>query len=536
MILLDSNAYYKLGRKAVLEDDFDKALGYFIKSGDYHSQINAIVLLCFFGDYYLAHSHYLTLLCSFGQTHNVNADLAWAMRGGGEEMLKNLLNKRTRKRDKAKVSAHKNKIFQFAFLNSDSQLDRLEKEVEQHLSDLQEFQDFPPLPRFTVLGSKQYFDVLTEKMRRVFFTGDVKKGTEYAEQLMEADSNVTSHLELKLMLLLAHSKLNEAHQLAQRLQNAADLSHSGKFVVAEVLMLQGETAELRQFLHSTTFDSDLDDLEWRKLVALATRAKDYSLAQNYADQMQVESCPSVNLDYLLAASIAYYNAGNVAKATEVAKQIRTALPNNVCVKALLNYYTAHSDGITKLNLAYPHRFFTPYQIPTAVAKVSLDALQGGCDQSSLSWHLSVIVYAENGYYIGTNNASFGKDIVSIMQSATNLDSDAVQLMLTALINQYTSPRLKCAFLYYLTKHYDGDVAVLTNQGDTVIAKGLFEGVTDEQRLVLCAMSTMRNLSADDVSKAVSLYDLHAEKLQGQDVFVFAETLFSALAVDCQPLV
>ena len=53
MIILDSSAYYKLGRNAILQDDFDKALGYFIKAGDYHSQINATVLLCFFCTYNL---------------------------------------------------------------------------------------------------------------------------------------------------------------------------------------------------------------------------------------------------------------------------------------------------------------------------------------------------------------------------------------------------------------------------------------------------------------------------------------------------
>ena len=45
MIALDSNAYYQLGKKAVLDDQYDKAIGYFIKAGDYHSQINATVLL-----------------------------------------------------------------------------------------------------------------------------------------------------------------------------------------------------------------------------------------------------------------------------------------------------------------------------------------------------------------------------------------------------------------------------------------------------------------------------------------------------------
>ena len=162
MIILDSSAYYKLGRNAILQDDFDKALGYFIKAGDYHSQINATVLLCFFGDYYLAHSQYLQMLVTFGNTHNVTADLMWAMRGGGEDMFKNLSNGKSRKRDKGKVSATKSKLFQFGFLNSDSQLERLQDEIEQQLLDFDDA-SLPELPRFTVLGSKQYFDVQTER-------------------------------------------------------------------------------------------------------------------------------------------------------------------------------------------------------------------------------------------------------------------------------------------------------------------------------------------------------------------------------------
>ena len=528
MITLDSNAYYKLARQAVLDDDFDKALGYFIKAGDYHSQLNAIVLLCFFGDYYLAHNHYLGLLVSSEQTHNVNADLAWAMRGGGEEMLKNLLNKRSRKRDKSKISAHKSKVFQFGYLNADSQLDQLQQDVEQQLLNMDQLQDFPPLPRFTVLGSKQYFDVLTEKMRREFLSGNVSQGTKYAEQLMNSNSDVTSHLELKLMLLLAHNKHTEAYDLAKRLQTATDLSRSGKFVLAEVFMLQGEKDDLHQFLLNTSFDGDLDTLELRKLVALATYVKDYNLAQSYANQMLVDDAPNVDLDYLLTAAIAYYNVGNTAKAISLLKRVNTTLPNNVGVKAVLGYLTNHTQGVAKLNVAYPHRFFTPYQLPSAVANASLQALQEGCDQSLVGWHLSVLVYAENGYYMGTNNTSFGKQIVSFMQCATNLDADCINLMRVGLINEFTSPRLKSAFLYYLTKHHNGDVVVATADGTSLVTNGLFDGVTDAQRLVLCAVAVMHPVSSWDVQKAVQLYNAYDDQMQGQDVFVFAETLFSSL--------
>ena len=285
---------------------------------------------------------------------------------------------------------------------------------------------------------------------------------------------------------------------------------------------------MANFLHKTKFKTDLDDVEWRKLIALATHVGDYQLAQQFADQMLPDESPSVNLDFLLSASIAYFNVGQKAKAIDLVKRVYLALPNNVCAKALLNYYTTHADSVAKLNVAYPHRFFTPYQIPSAVTDVSLCALQDGCPPSDVFWHLSVLIYAENGYYLGTNNVSNGKYIVSLMENATNLDANSVQLMLTSLLNEYTSPRLKSAFLYYLTKYYDGNLVVTTSQGENVLQQGLFDGVTDAQRLVLCSMASSHKITDWDVSKAVELYNAYAEQMQGQDTFVFAETLFSSL--------
>ena len=116
MIALDSNTYFQLGRKAVLDVQYDKAVGYFIRSGDYNAQLTAVVLLFYMGELYLAHQQYVKLFVQFDATHNVNADLMWAMRGGGEKLYRRYMLGKFRKRDKLKKSATRSKVFQYGFL------------------------------------------------------------------------------------------------------------------------------------------------------------------------------------------------------------------------------------------------------------------------------------------------------------------------------------------------------------------------------------------------------------------------------------
>ncbi len=529
MILLDSNTYYKLGRQAVLDEQFDKALGYFNKAGDYHSQLNAVVLLAYFGEFYLAHQQFVQFYASFGGTHNVNADLLWSLRGGGEKLAKSLLNGKSAKRDKAKVSAVKSKVFQYGFLTALTQEETLQQQLTEQIRELDEFCEMP-LPRFTVFNSKEYFDVLTEKMRRAFIKGNVEEGTGYVKQLMESDSDVTSHLELKLMLLLAHGEQNKAYQLAQRLMDDNDVSCSGKFAIAEVFYAQADKESLRKLLQQfVNCGYQIDEVEWRKLVSLSTYVKDYKLANDFADKMEVDDYYGVNLDYLITASIAYYNYGRYDLAVDVAQRVYAVLPNNIGVRALLAYYKTNKDATVKLDVAYPQRLFTPYQVPRAVAKKSMSALQSNdYDQDSFAWHLNLLTYAENGYNVGTNRATFCTELTNFIIDTTFVTDKVLDLMKAALYNEYTSQHVKVAFLYYLTKNFTVDATVCFANGVNYVPAGCLDGVTDSQRLAFCCLLASHQFDNFDVEKAVQAFNALDEEQQSQDSFVVAEKLFCAL--------
>ncbi|MBR2974497.1 MAG: hypothetical protein IKC47_01995, partial [Clostridia bacterium] len=469
MIQLNSDAYYKLGRKAVLEDDYEKALSYFLKAGDYHSQINATILLCYLGDMYLAHRQYLQLYQAYKDTHNVNNDVMWAMRGSPSGMRKGFFVGKTQRQDKTKISAAKSKLFQFGFYTASSAEGDMTGELGRVADQTEDLAQLLP-NKMAVVGTDEYFDLLIEKMSLCYLTGEMEKGAKYVNQIVEADSNYPTHLQLKLMLLVANNNVDLAVQLAQRLMDdkhlASQLTLHGKLTIADVLFMAGKRDKLHQFFRQTTWDNGLDFLESRKLICLATHVDDYNRAVEFVHLAPIEDCLNVNLDYLLTSSIAFYNNGQLSEATSLAKRVLATLPNNVAAKALLDYYHAHPTTVVKLDVPYPQLLFTPYHLPKAVAQRALEALQGPYDANQFAYNLSVVAYYECGYYLGTNKASFCSQITQLLTSVKHqLSQQAVDVMTLALLDKHTSPRLKCTFLFYLTKWCKGRFVVVAERGE-----------------------------------------------------------------------